>query len=191
MPKPKPAAPESFGETSHELSDATLIEAARVGDQAAFRALFQRHASTMRSYLYAFLPPHEVEDQLQETALAIWNGLGTLRTTERPLPWMLGIARHRALRALRVKAKQPHSLEQPEQIADAKANASGLSPEDLLRILQRLPEAYRVSLALRLLEQKGSQDIAKALGMTPGSVRVNLTRGMAMLRQHLRREGYP
>jgi RNA polymerase sigma-70 factor (ECF subfamily) len=151
----------------------------------------QRHAATMRAYLHAFLPPHEVDDQLQESTLAIWRGLSTLRTTNRPLPWMLGIARHRALRALHQRRKAPASLAEPEQLADRSSSDSGLTPEDLLRILQKLPEAYRVSLALRLLEQKGSEEIAQALDMTPGSVRVNLTRGMMQLRQHLRREGYP
>lgn len=145
----------------------------------------------MRAYLHAFLPPHEVDDQLQETTLAIWRGLSTLRTTNRPLPWMLGIARHRALRALQQRRKAPASLAEPEQLADQDVTGSGLTPKDLLRILQKLPEAYRVSLALRLQEQKGSEEIAQALGMTPGSVRVNLTRGMMQLRQHLRREGYP
>ena len=151
----------------------------------------QRHAATLRAYLHAFLPPHEVDDQLQETTLAIWRGLSTLRTANRPLPWMLGIARHRALRVLRLRRKAPASLAEPEQLADHSARDAGLTPEDLLRILQKLPEAYRVSLALRLLEQKGSEEIAQALDMTPGSVRVNLTRGMMQLRQHLRREGYP
>ncbi len=145
----------------------------------------------MRAYLHAFLPPHEIDDQLQETTLAIWRGLSILRTTNRPVPWMLGIARHRALRALRQRHKAPASLAEPEQLADRSSGGSGLTAEDLLRILQKLPEAYRVSLALRLIEQKGSEEIGKALGMTPGSVRVNLTRGMMQLRQQLLREGYP
>jgi len=174
-----------------ELSDGKLITAARKGDQTAFHSLMQRHAATMRAYLHAFLPAHEVDDQLQETALAIWRGLPTLRTTNRPLPWMLGIARHRALRALRQRQKTPASLAEPEQLADRSSAGAGLAPEDLLRILKKLPEAYRVSLALRLLEHKGAEEIGQALGLTPGSVRVNLTRGMMQLRQHLRREGYP
>jgi hypothetical protein len=51
-----------------------------------------------------------------------------------------------------------------------------------------LPEAYREPLILRLVEGMTGPEIATRTGLTPGSVRVNLHRGMQMLRERLGKE---
>ena len=66
-------------------------------------------------------------------------------------------------------------------------NAEGT---EILTILRGLPEAYRETLTMRLVEQMSGQEIAAATGLTHGSVRVNLHRGMKLLREELRKEGY-
>ena len=48
-----------------------------------------------------------------------------------------------------------------------------------------LPEAYRDTLVLRLVEGMTGPEIARRTGLTPDSVRVNLCRGMKLLRQAL------
>ena len=56
---------------------------------------------------------------------------------------------------------------------------------EVLRILQDLPEAYRETLAMRLVEGMTGPEIAERTGLKHGSVRVNLSRGMDLLRQRL------
>jgi RNA polymerase sigma-70 factor, ECF subfamily len=62
------------------------------------------------------------------------------------------------------------------------------SPEALavLEIIQGLPDAYRETLTLRLVEGMSGAEIAARTGLTPASVRVNLHRGMKQLRGRLR-----
>ena len=55
----------------------------------------------------------------------------------------------------------------------------------MLEAIRSLPEAYRESLALRLVQGMTGPEIADRLGLTPGSVRVNLHRGMKRLRDRL------
>ena len=55
----------------------------------------------------------------------------------------------------------------------------------VLTALQALPEAYREPLVLRLVEGLTGPEIAEQTGLTPGSVRVNLHRGMKLLRAAL------
>ncbi len=55
----------------------------------------------------------------------------------------------------------------------------------ILVIIRGLPEAYRETLILRLVEGFTGPEIAERTGLTPGSVRVNLHRGMQMLREKL------
>jgi len=54
-----------------------------------------------------------------------------------------------------------------------------------MAVLRTLPETYRESLTLRLVEGMTGPEIAARLGLTHGSVRVNLHRGMRMLRERL------
>jgi RNA polymerase sigma-70 factor (ECF subfamily) len=58
----------------------------------------------------------------------------------------------------------------------------------VLARIRQLPEAYRVPLILRLVEDMTGPEIASRTGLTPGSVRVNLHRGMKLLRQALATE---
>jgi RNA polymerase sigma-70 factor (ECF subfamily) len=54
-----------------------------------------------------------------------------------------------------------------------------------LAAIQSLPEAYRETLVLRLVEGMTGDEIARRTGLTPASVRVNLHRGMKRLREVL------
>jgi RNA polymerase sigma-70 factor (ECF subfamily) len=54
-----------------------------------------------------------------------------------------------------------------------------------LAALRELPDAYREVLAMRLVEGLNGPEIAERTGLRPGSVRVNLHRGMALLREKL------
>jgi RNA polymerase sigma-70 factor (ECF subfamily) len=56
---------------------------------------------------------------------------------------------------------------------------------EVLDVIQNLPEAYRETLVLRLVEGFTGPEIASQTGLTPDSVRVNLCRGMKLLRQQL------
>lgn len=58
--------------------------------------------------------------------------------------------------------------------------------ERVLRAIATLPEAYRETLILRLVEGMGGPEIAALTGLSPDSVRVNLHRGMKLLRDALR-----
>ncbi|PYQ92767.1 MAG: hypothetical protein DMF97_21220, partial [Acidobacteria bacterium] len=55
----------------------------------------------------------------------------------------------------------------------------------VLDIVRKLPDAYRETLLMRLVEGMTGDEIAARTGLTPGSVRVNLHRGMKMLREQL------
>jgi RNA polymerase sigma-70 factor (ECF subfamily) len=64
-------------------------------------------------------------------------------------------------------------------------DSSGTRAEEILELIRGLPEAYRETLVLRLVEGMTGPEIAERTGLTPASVRVNLHRGMKQLRQKL------
>ncbi|MBA3785811.1 MAG: sigma-70 family RNA polymerase sigma factor, partial [Acidobacteria bacterium] len=56
---------------------------------------------------------------------------------------------------------------------------------EILKAIRALPETYKETLVLRLVEGMTGQEIAERTGLAPESVRVNLNRGMKLLRQKL------
>jgi RNA polymerase sigma-70 factor (ECF subfamily) len=170
-----------------------IVARARAGDREAFAAFHGRFARFVNAVLLAHAPPAEVEDLQQEVFVAAWRNLGSLEECDRAGAWLATIARHAAQRKRATLV--PHR-ELPEQLEDARATArasasGGLDGARLLEVLRELPEAYRETLALRLIEGFSGPEIASATGLTHGSVRVNLHRGMQLLREKLREEGYP
>lgn len=165
-----------------------VVARARAGDRTAFDAFHSHFARFVHAVLLAHAPPSEVEDLHQEVFVAAWRHLDSLQESERAGAWLAAIARHAAQRR---RATLVHHRELPEQLADPKSHkGGGLDGEQLLTLLRALPEAYRETLALRLVEGFTGPEIAEATGLTHGSVRVNLHRGMQLLREKLREEGF-
>jgi RNA polymerase sigma-70 factor (ECF subfamily) len=162
-------------------SDAALAEAARNGDRRAFGVLHERYAATVHGILLARVPRHEVADLLQDVFLQALRQLHTLRDTAAFGGWLARIARNRAA--------DFHRRQRPEEPIDENAMAartdSSLEAQRVLSVLRTLPEAYRETLTLRLVEGMTGPEIAERTGLTPGSVRVNLHRGIQILREKL------
>ncbi len=162
--------------------EAGLVASAQKGDRAAFGRLYRRHARLVHAILLARVPPGEVEDLVQDVFLAALERLATLRDAAAFGPWIAMVARNRATdyhRRSRPTAELPEDLVAADPPA-AEAKAA-------LEAIQGLPDAYRETLILRLVEGMTGPEIAERTGLSPGSVRVNLHRGMKMLREKLGR----
>ncbi len=168
--------------------DDSLVSAARDGDRAAFGCLYDRYARMVHGILLARVPPREVDDLVQEVFLSALRQLHALRDVSRFGAWLGTITRNRAndyfRRAIPVeKVTEPVSENQAES---QKTNHAAEQEADvILAIVRALPEAYREPLILRLVEGMTGPEIAERTGLTHGSVRVNLFRGMRLLREKL------
>ena len=76
---------------------------------------------------------------------------------------------------------------QDTRVFSAGQQADEVEAHAALEAIQSLPETYRESLTLRLVEGMTGPEIAQRTGLTPDSVRVNLHRGMKLLRERLER----
>jgi len=192
-PEPASFAARSSADEDAEAADVSrIIARARAGDREAFAAFHGRFDRFVHAVLLAHAPPSEVDDLHQEVFVAAWRHLDSLLESDRAGAWLAAIARHAAQRR---RATLVHHRDLPEQLEDPRtttnaARSGGLDGAQLLTLLRALPEAYRETLALRLVEGFTGPEIAEATGLTHGSVRVNLHRGMQLLREKLREEGY-
>lgn len=167
-------------------ADSQLVKAARAGDRTAFGFLYDRYARMVHGILLARVPLIEVDDLVHDVFLLALPRLHALRDVGRFGPWLAAIARNRANDYHRQKVDD---VELTDDLAQTETG--GTSPDvteaaSILAVVRSLPDAYRETLLLRLVEGMNGPEIAARTGLTPGSVRVNLHRGMQQLREKLK-----
>jgi RNA polymerase sigma-70 factor (ECF subfamily) len=162
--------------------NADLVVAARDGDRRAFDELYRKYARMVHGILLARLPRDAVEDLVQEVFLQAFRQLSRLRDPAAFGGWLAAVARNRARDHFR-RARETSEL------SDVHAGPGDPSAEveaaAALSAIRALPEAYRETLILRLVEGMSGPEIAERTGLAHGSVRVNLHRGMKLLRERL------
>lgn len=168
------------GTPLHSLEDASIVRAAQGGDRAAFERLYERYGRMVHGILLARVPRPEVDDLVQDVFVLAMTKITSLRDTTVFGAWIAAIARNRASDHHR---RTPETSELTEDLqAEDRSEAEALS---ILAVVKTLPEAYRETLILRLVEGMSGPEISARTGLTEGSVRVNLHRGMKQLREKL------
>jgi RNA polymerase sigma-70 factor, ECF subfamily len=157
-----------------------LLERASAGDEEAFTAIYRSYAPLVHGILLARVPYDDVKDLMQEVFLSAYRNLDTIREPKALGGWLARIARNRAVEHYR-SAKPGDEL--PDEVRgrdEKKAEAA-----EVMAAIRDLPDAYRETLILRLVEGMTGTEIAERTGLKPESVRVNLHRGMEILRNKL------
>ncbi len=166
-----------------EAIDDVLVRASRGGDRTAFGRLYTRYSRMVHAIVLSRVPPGEADDLVQDVFVAALRQLHALRDERAFGGWLATIARNRANGWHRTAVEV---AELPEEIP---AHSTQEDEEDARRALaaiRNLPEAYRETLMMRLVEGMTGPEIAQRTGLTPESVRVNLHRGMKLLREALK-----
>ena len=161
-----------------------LVRAAQRQDRAAFAELYALYARMVHGVLLARVSRTDVDDLVQDVFLQAMQRLPELREPEAFGGWLASIARHRAVDHFR---RAPPMADLPNHLPAAPADRPDAVA--VLATIRTLPDAYRETLTLRLVEGMTGPEIAMRTGLTEGSVRVNLHRGMKLLRERL--EGKP
>jgi len=157
------------------------VRAAAAGDRDAFARLYADYFRMVHAILLGRVPRHDVDDLAQDVFLTVFTRLPTLREPAAFGGWLATIARNRATDFLR----QAHEhVELPAEMPGGDAIAADTLA--VLEAVRQLPDAYRETLLMRLVEGMSGAEISERTGLTPGSVRVNLHRGMALLREKLK-----
>jgi RNA polymerase sigma-70 factor, ECF subfamily len=162
-----------------------LVLRARAGDRTAFNGLYRRFAGAIHAVALAHAPAADVHDIVQDSFVRAWAHLAELREPDAFAGWIIGIARRRALDVRRSEKRHGGpAVALSDDTLTSSPVPTGEAKEALLAI-STLAETYRETLLMRLVEGMTGPEIAEATGMTPESVRVNLCRGMKLLRERL------
>src|SRR5688572_19059767 len=160
--------------------EAQLVRAVLEGDRDVYGQLYSLYAPLVHGILLARMPRNEVEDLVQDIFLHALKKLHTLRDANAFGPWVAMIARNRAMDFHR---KSRATVEVTDELRGSESGET--RAEEILEIIRTLPDAYRETLVLRLVEGMTGPEIATRTGLTAASVRVNLHRGMKLLRGKL------
>jgi RNA polymerase sigma-70 factor (ECF subfamily) len=163
-------------------TDAALVRAAQRGDVPAFESLYTRYSRVVHGIVLGRMAVSDVDDVVQEVFITAYQKLQMLREPAAFAGWIARIARNRAedsrrgaLERMELDRKTAASANQDDAVDAARALAA----------IRALPIAYRETLMFRLVEGMSADEIAQRTGLTSGSVRVNLHRGMRLLREAL------
>ncbi len=166
--------------TDREVSLAGTIRAVASGDRDAFSRLYAGYSRMVHAVLLGRVPRRDVDDLVQDVFVTAYTRIRELREPAAFGGWIAAIARNRATDYLRQSREQ---VELPDELPGG--DAIEAETFAVLEVIRGLPEAYRDTLLMRLMEGMSGQEIADRTGLAPGSVRVNLHRGMKLLREKL------
>jgi RNA polymerase sigma-70 factor (ECF subfamily) len=158
-----------------------LVERSRRGDRDAFSELYRLyHAPLFRMARFHLVDG--AEDAVADTFLRAWSGLARYRDTGAPfVAWLYGIARHVVLDELARKRRVEPWADPPDEARD-------VAMDDRLTLaaaMNRLPEDQRHVLELKFLIGLTNDEVASAIGKTPGAVNAMQWRALRTLRDTL------
>lgn len=178
-------------------SEETLVQSAQNGDRAAFEELVRRTSRLVWARLYLETgDAHHAEDLLQDTLLTAFRSLEQLDEPAKFRPWLLRIAQNAAIDASRRSTRQKRGPEPTRGTEQLRlVPGPGPSPDEqaeldelrhkVLEVLRSLPEEYRLPLTLRFVAGSDYETIQMQMGLTNGSLRGLLHRGIKLLRTEM------
>ena len=162
--------------------DRDLVREARRGSRPAFARIVARHQQAVRGFLRRVCGDSgEADDLAQETFLAAWERLRSMRQDESVRGWLCGVAYRKSLTYRRGRARA--GARDAAWLAQ-EAAPSGIGAEDRLGLahaMQALPADQRAAVALCLAGGFSHGEAASALGLPLGTVKSYVERGRATL----------
>jgi RNA polymerase sigma-70 factor, ECF subfamily len=178
-------------------AEIALVRNARAGDRTAFEEMVRRTSRLVFARLYLETgDTHLAEDLLQETLLRAYRSLRELADPSGFRAWLLRIAQNTAIDAARSRLRHKRAAVlvpldgAHAEVADKRPAADEATQREELRrqvlaVLRSLPEEYRLPLTLRYIAGSDYETICTQLGLTNGSLRGLLHRGLKLLRGKL------
>ncbi len=171
--------------------DAALVAAYRKGDERAAAVLVRRHLAAVGRYLYSCgAERSDVEDLVQETFFRAFRKVDGWRGDASFRSWLFTIAGNLLKDDYRKRRARPtvplDDREVPDR-ADPEGDLAAREAERRVREgLGRLPRLQREVFLLRAQQGLEYDDIAAALGTTPGAARVHYHHAVKRLKELVR-----
>jgi RNA polymerase sigma-70 factor (ECF subfamily) len=173
----------------------TLIARARAGDDEAFRLIFERYTRPVLRFIYNLVGQHELAEELaQETFVRAYRSMKSLRDDSKLSTWLFGIAKNVAREACRANRHDRRRVDMEEPFV-TELEHDGPAPEGTLldkelngvinHAISMLDEDKRVVFTLKVLHQRGYDEIAEITGFSIPKVKTDLHRARIEVRRRI------
>jgi RNA polymerase sigma-70 factor (ECF subfamily) len=181
----------SVGEYIHDpASDARVVEDVRRGDRDAFGILVARYEKRLHRLLRRLVHDQEqARDLAQETFLKVYQHLDQFDASRRFGPWLFRVAVNLAVDWLRKRKpivrlnQMVRGDEHPMEIVDPDPRPRLDLEQEIHRVIQEVPMAYRTVLVLRDLEGFSCSEVAAIEGRREATIRWRLSRARDLFRK--------
>ena len=168
-----------------------LIERCRLGDADALGELYKAYAQRMRGVCRRYISDEQaVDDVLHDAFVIIFTSFDRLRDARKAEAWMMAITRNVASKYkdhLEALPTVPIEAAANVSIPSEEATVRGIPLDEVMRMIDRLPEGYAKVFRLSVFEGMSHKEIAAVLGIEPHSSSSQLTRAKKMLQKSLSR----
>ena len=163
--------------------------AAGAAPEFDFASLVRQHQAMVFSIAWHLLRDRAVAEELaQDVFLSLYQHLAEMDSADHVLFWLRRVTTNRALDEARRRQRRPMlSLENAPEPAAASAEGDPLRDTSLRKLVAALPEKARGIVVLRYQEDLDPAEIARILGIPIGTVKSQLQRALALLREKLSR----
>ncbi len=134
----------------------------------------------------------EAEDIFQEAFIKIFNKINDLQKPESVSFWVKSLVERTAIDHYRqnVNSRQLTDYQEIEEYSDHDISViSTLSHEEIIQIINQLPDGYRMVVNMYLIDGYEHREIAQLLGISEGTSKSQLSRAKAILRKNLTKIG--
>jgi len=178
-----------------DISDEALLEAIADGDRRAMRTLFTRYSALVYRFV-ARLTGNEslAEDTVSEVFLDVWRQAYRFEAKSKVSTWVLAIARHKALSALRRRSEvqldddmavtMVDPADGPETMAHNKDRSAIVQ-----KCLRQLSPSHREVIDLVYYHEKSIAEVAQIIGAPANTVKTRMFCARKQIAEMLKRAG--
>jgi len=172
------------------LTDDELIRGCVNEDESCQRELFRRYAGRMLGVCYRYAKNSmDAEDILQDAFIKVFKKMGQYKFQGSFEGWIRKIVVNTALKKYTVirydKEVSGYEIKEHDESAMEPSAYSHLTEKELLGLINKLPEGYKLIFNLYVIEGYQHEEIATMLGIQPGTSRSQLVKARNMLKNQL------
>jgi RNA polymerase sigma factor (sigma-70 family) len=175
------------------MDDKTLISECVKGNAKAQKLLFEKFAPKMMSVcLRYFRDVEEAEDALQDGFIKVFNKLPDFKMEGSLEGWIRRVIVNTSLDTLRKNKHYKNDVQLDDvdfKIANIDSAMDKLMAEDLMKLIHRLPEGYRLVFNLFAIEGYSHKEIADLLEINENTSKSQYSRAKAFLRTEIEKLG--
>jgi len=171
------------------LSLEELIHKCKKGNRTAQEQLYRQYSSTLYGLCLKYSRNKtEAEDNLHDSFMTIFEKIGQFRAQGSFEGWLKRITVNTVLQKYRKEQHLNIVSENTEEVIEVDSVYTNISLETLLQYIQELPNKYRMTFNLYVLDGYSHKEISSLVGTSTGTSKSNLARARNILKEKIETE---